>query len=106
MIQCEANYSNAHGTPWVYKHEKIGKLVGMPVPGTMSSVMWETLQDPTLVFGVPVIGYRTEEGNYLENSQLEPDVLVANSPDTVVKGMDTQLKTAVDELLKDIDSKR
>ena len=20
MVQCEANYSNAHGTPWVYKH--------------------------------------------------------------------------------------
>lgn len=20
MLQCEANYSNAHGTPWVYKH--------------------------------------------------------------------------------------
>ena len=32
MLQCEANYSNAHGTPWVYKHQKIGKLVGMPVP--------------------------------------------------------------------------
>ena len=105
MIQCEANYSNAHGTPWVYKHEKIGKLVGMPVPGTMSSVMWETLQDPTLVFGVPVIGYRTEEGNWLENTQLEPDILVANAPDTIVKGMDTQLKAAVDELLKEIDGK-
>lgn len=105
MIQCEANYSNAHGTPWVYKHEKIGKLVGMPVPGTMSSVMWETLQDPTLVFGVPVIGYRTEEGTWLENSQLEPDILVANAPDTIVKGMDTQLKAAVDELLKEIDGK-
>ena len=33
MLQCEANYSNAHGTPWVYKHRNIGKLVGMPVPG-------------------------------------------------------------------------
>ncbi|MCR4765849.1 MAG: peptidase S41 [Bacteroidaceae bacterium] len=106
MIQCEANYSNAHGTPWVYKHENIGKLVGMPVPGTMSSVMWETLQDPTLVFGVPVIGYRTEDGKYLENTQLEPDIQIANSPDTIVKGIDTQLKTAVDELLKEIDSKK
>ena len=26
----------------VYKHQKIGKLVGMPVPGTMTSVSWET----------------------------------------------------------------
>ena len=103
MVQCEANYSNAHGTPWVYSHQKIGKLVGMPVPGTMTSVSWETLQDPTLVFGIPVIGYRLPDGSYLENSQLEPDIKVANSPETVVKGEDTQLKAAVDELLKEID---
>lgn len=105
MLQCEANYSNAHGTPWVYSHRGLGKLVGMPVPGTMTSVSWETLQDPTLIFGIPVIGYRLPDGSYLENTQLEPDVKVANSPETVVKGEDTQLKAAVDELLKEIDGK-
>lgn len=105
MLQCEANYSNAHGTPWVYSHRKLGKLVGMPVPGTMTSVSWETLQDPTLVFGIPVIGYRLSDGSYLENSQLEPDIKVANAPETVVKGEDTQLKAAVDELLKEIEKK-
>ena len=103
MLTCEANYSNAHGTPWVYSHQKLGKLVGMPVPGTMTSVSWETLQDPSLVFGIPVIGYRLPDGSYLENSQLEPDIKVANSPETIVKGEDTQLKTAVEELLKEID---
>ena len=106
MLQCEANYSNAHGTPWVYKHRNIGKLVGMPVPGTMTSVSWETLQDPSLVFGIPIVGYRLADGSYLENSQLEPDIKVANSPETVVKGEDIQLKAAVDELLKEIDSKK
>lgn len=30
MVMCEANYSNAHGTPWVYSHRGLGKLVGMP----------------------------------------------------------------------------
>ena len=106
MVQCEANYSNAHGTPWVYKHKKLGKLVGMPVPGTMTSVNWITMQDPTLVFGVPVIGYRTAEGNYLENSQLEPDIKVSNDPSVIITGEDEQLHRAVDELLKDIDSKK
>lgn len=106
MVQCEANYSNAHGSPWVYKHTGIGRLVGMPVPGTMTSVSWETLQDPTLVFGIPVIGYRLPDGSYLENSQLEPDVKVANSPETIVKGEDTQLRTAVEELLREIDAKK
>ena len=104
MLQAEGNYSNAHGTPWVYSHQKIGKLVGAPVPGTMSSVNWETLQDPTLIFGVPVIGYQLSDGTYLENTQLEPDVLVLNRPETVVKGVDMQLEAAVRELLKELSS--
>ena len=106
MVMCEACYSNAHGTPWVYKHQNIGKLVGMPVPGTMTSVNWVTMQDPSLVYGIPVIGYRTAEGGFLENSQLEPDILVENTPETIVKGVDLQLKAAVESLLKDIDSKK
>lgn len=104
MVIGEANYSNAHGTPWVYKHKNMGKLVGMPVPGTMSSVTWETLQDNTLYFGLPVIGYRTEEGNYLENSQLEPDVKVKNTPEKLAQGVDEQLEAAVNELLKELET--
>ena len=102
MVQCEACYSNAHGTPWVYQHTGIGKLVGMPVPGTMSSVSWETLQDPSLVYGMPIIGYRLPDGSYLENTQLEPESKVAQDPATIVKGEDRQLKAAVEELLREI----
>ena len=72
----------------------------------MTSVSWETLQDNSLIFGIPVIGYKTAEGNYLENSQLEPDIYVLNSPEEVVKGEDAQLRAAVNELLKEIDSKK
>ena len=106
MLICEANYSNAHGTPWVYKRQGLGKLVGMPVPGTMTSVNWITLQDPTLVFGVPVIGMRHPEGHYLENHQLEPDIKIANDPADAVKGIDAQLNAAVKELLREIDNKK
>ena len=102
MLQCEANYSNAHGTPWVYKFKKIGKLVGAPVPGTMTSVSWENMQDPTLTFGIPIVGYRKADGTYLENDQLEPDIEVYNDPATIVKGEDTQLKVAVETLMKDL----
>ncbi len=106
MLMGEANYSNAHGTPWVYRHMNLGKLVGMPVPGTMTSVSWETMQDPTLIFGIPIVGFRQADGTYLENSQLEPDIKVANSPEEIVKGEDTQLRTAVQELLKELDAKK
>ncbi len=106
MIMSEACYSNAHGTPWVYKNRGIGRLVGMPVPGTMTSVNWVTMQDPTLVFGIPVIGYRLSDGSMLENQQLEPDLRVANDPSAVVAGEDTQLKVAVDDLLRTIDNRK
>ena len=42
MLVCEDNYSNAHGTPYVYKTLGIGKLVGTPVAGTMTAVWWGT----------------------------------------------------------------
>ena len=102
MIIGEANYSNAHGTPWVYKHKNMGKLVGMPVPGTMSSVNWIDLQNPDMLFGVPVVAFRTADGTVLENTQLEPDIKVANEPADVVRGIDAQLKAAVEELLKEL----
>ena len=105
MVTGEANYSNAHGTPWVYQHKKMGKVVGMPVPGTMSSVNWITLQDPQMVFGIPVVAFRTNEGVVLENTQLEPDIKVDNLPADVIRGIDSQIETAVKELLKDIDAK-
>ena len=104
MIMGEANYSNAHGTPWVYKYKNMGLLVGKPVPGTMTSVNWETLQDPTLYFGIPVVGYRKADGTYLENDQLNPDIDVENTKELVVTGRDEQLEAAVRALLKQIDS--
>ena len=105
MITGEANYSNAHGTPWVYRYKKMGLIVGKPVPGTMTSVNWETLQDPTLYFGIPVVGYRKADGTYLENDQLEPDIDVENTKELVVTGRDEQLEAAVKALLRQIDGK-
>ncbi len=103
MLIDEACYSNAHGTPWVYKHQGLGQLVGMPVPGTMTSVNWVRMVDPAMVFGIPVIGYRLADGSFLENQQLEPDVKVANDPAALTAGEDAQLRTAVETLLRQID---
>ena len=106
MLQAEPCYSNAHGTPWVYKHKGIGKLVGAPVPGTMTSVNWVHMQDPTMIFGIPVTGYRLPDGSYLENTQLEPDVYVLNTPADIMNNYDRQLHTAVKELLQEIDAQK
>lgn len=106
VIISEGNYSDAHGFPFAYKALGIGKLIGMPVAGTMTAVWWETLQDPTLYFGIPQMGVKDRSGQYLENRQLEPDVLVPNLPEDMANGIDSQLKAAVDELLKELDSKK
>lgn len=105
MLISESNYSNAHGTPWVYKGQGLGKLVGQPVPGTMTSVWWETLIDPSLYFGVPIVGYIDENGNYLENQQLEPDVNVMLDYLLLEReGRDTQIEKAVEVLLQEVDA--
>lgn len=100
MLVCEDNYSNAHGTPWLYKEMKVGKLVGAPVPGTMTAVWWETLMTGTVVFGIPQVGCVDNNGDYLENKELEPDVYVLNPAADVMNGKDAQLETAIELMLK------
>jgi C-terminal processing protease CtpA/Prc len=103
VLISESNYSDAHGFPYAYKALEVGDLVGMPVPGTMTAVWWETLQDNTVYFGIPQIGTKDPEGNYLENKQLEPDYKVRQDPALVVEGRDEQLEKAVDVLIKQLD---
>ena len=100
VLMSESNYSDAHGFPYAYKALDVGDLVGMPVPGTMTAVWWETLQDQTLYFGIPQVGTKDLDGNYLENKQLEPDYMVRQDYDIVVKGRDQQLEKAVEVLLE------
>ncbi len=96
----ESNYSDAHLFPVAYKLKNIGKTVGMPVPGTGTFVWWETQIDPTLVFGIPMGGWKMPDGNFCENTQLEPDIKVLNEPEIVTTGRDQQIEAAVKELLK------
>lgn len=102
----ENNYSDACGFPYAYKTLGIGKLIGAPVPGTMTAVWWENQIDPSLVFGIPQVGVTAvKEGRYIENMQIEPDILVYNDPASVLRGEDKQLEAAVAEMLKEIDKK-
>ena len=101
VVMSESNYSDAHMFPYTYRALGIGKLLGMPVPGTGTAVWWERLQNG-MVFGIPQVGMVGEDGEYLENSQLEPDYKVPNDPEKVSKGIDQQLAEAVKVLLKTV----
>ena len=103
VLISESNYSDAHGFPFAYKALDIGDCVVMPVPGTMTAVWWETLQDKSLYFGIPQVGTKDNTGDYLENKQLEPDYKVRQDYDIVIQGRDQQLEKAVEVLLKGLE---
>lgn len=102
VLQCEGNYSDAHIFPYVFRKLGVGKLVGAPVAGTGTAVWWERQIDGATTFGVPQVGFVTEDGRYLENLELEPDVLVLGDPEAAAKGDDPQLDKAVEVLLAEL----
>lgn len=98
VLMNEANYSDAHMFPFAYKALGIGKLVGMPVPGTGTAVWWETMQNGVII-GIPEVGMVDNSGKFLENQQLEPDVRQVNDPGLFSNGVDQQIGAAVKTLI-------
>ncbi len=98
----EAQYSDGHCYAFAYQFLKLGKLVGMPVPGTCSFSGWEALGDTGIRWGVVPLGVKAVGIGYLENRQTEPDIKVMNAYEAVVKGKDEQLEAAVAALLKEV----
>lgn len=102
VIMCEGNYSDASGFPYAYKALGIGKLVGMPVAGTMTAVWWESLIDNSVVFGIPQVGLKNAKGEYLENQEIIPDFEIKNQYFKVTQGEDEQLRKTVEVLLEEL----
>ena len=100
MLVNESNYSDAHGTPYAYKTLGIGEVIGAPIPGTMTAVWWETQIDPSLIFGIPQVTNMTPDGVVLENTQLNPDIIIYNQPADIENGKDAQLEGAVLRLMQ------
>ena len=98
----EANYSDGHCYAYTFQALGIGKLVGMPTPGTCTFSGWEMLQDGHTRWGVPPVGVKDVNGHYLENHQTEPDIQVMNEYTVISEGRDQQLEAAVAELMKEI----
>ncbi|HUZ61691.1 MAG TPA: S41 family peptidase [Hanamia sp.] len=103
VLISESNYSDAFMFPYIYKELGIGKLIGMPVPGTGTEVWWERQIDYTIIFGMPMFASKgVSENHFTENHQLEPDIKVENPYNKILKGQDPQLEAAVKEMLKEV----
>lgn len=99
----ESNYSDGHCFAQAYTDLKIGKTVGMPVPGTCSWSGWETLSKG-LRWGVVPVGVKNKSGQWMENNPTLPSFQVKNDPNVISKGQDEQLEKAVAELLSQLDA--
>ena len=97
----ESMYSDGHCFASGYTDLKIGKTVGMPVPGTCSFAGWERLPDGGR-WGVVPVSAKNKAGEWMENNQTEPMIMIKNEPDVIDKGVDQQLERSIDELLKEV----
>ena len=87
--------------PWAYKHFKIGKFIGMPVPGTGTAVWWEFQQDPTLLFGMPEVGLARRRRQLHGEDPGRARYRSHERPKSVAEGRDLQIERAVAELMKE-----
>jgi Tol biopolymer transport system component/C-terminal processing protease CtpA/Prc len=97
----ESMYSDGHCFACGYTDLKIGKTVGMPVPGTCSFAGWEGLPDGSY-WGVVPVSAKDKAGNWMENNQTEPMIKVKNMPGVIDQGRDQQLERAIQEIMADI----
>ena len=97
----ESMYSDGHCYASGYQDLKLGKSVGMPVPGTCSFAGWESL--PTGGYwGVVPVSAKNKAGEWLENNETAPDIMVKNMPSIIATGRDQQLERAIKELVKEV----
>jgi Tol biopolymer transport system component/C-terminal processing protease CtpA/Prc len=98
----ESMYSDGSCFASGYVDLKIGKTVGMPVPGTCSFAGWERLPNGG-VWGVVPVSAKNKAGEWMENNETNPDILVKNQPEIIAKGRDEQLERSIEVLLKEVE---
>jgi tricorn protease len=101
MIVNEMAGSGGDLMPWMFRHRKVGLLVGKRTWGGLV----HTADTPPFIDGGSMIaprgGFFSREGKWaVENEGVPPDVDVENWPKDVIAGHDPQLERAVAEALR------
>jgi tricorn protease len=94
----ETCYSDAEIFPAAWKELGLGPVVGNTTYGAVIGTTDVELADGT-GFRLPGTGWYTLSGENLENSGVQPDILVIALPGDMGRGVDTQLEAAVAEAL-------
>jgi tricorn protease len=101
MIINEMAGSGGDLMPWMFRHRRIGPLVGKRTWGGLV----HTADTPAFIDGGTMIaprgGFFTRDGKWaVENEGTAPDIDIENWPKDVIAGRDPQLERAVDEALR------
>jgi len=95
--------SNAEMFPAGFRALGLGKVIGVPTAGAVIGTGSYSLIDGSTVRTPGVGVYLFDKGQTnMENTGVQPDILVDNKPEDVLAGRDPQLETAVQELLKQL----
>ena len=98
----ESMYSDGSCFASGYVDLKIGKTVGMPVPGTCSFAGWERLPNGGR-WGVVPVSSKNKAGEWMENNETNPEILIKNQPELISKGTDEQLEKSIEVLMKEVE---
>jgi tricorn protease len=98
MLCNEKSFSNAEITSHAFKTLKRGTLVGTQTYGGVISTGSDSLVDGTTV-RTPFRGWYLPDGTDMEMNGAMPDIVVPQTPEDESSGKDTQLETAVADLM-------
>lgn len=103
MIIDETAGSGGDLLPWMFRHFKVGTLVGQRTWGGLVGILgFPTLMDGAVVTA-PNLGFWTpEEGFGVENVGVPPDVEVEQTPADVIAGHDSQLEKAIAIVMEEL----
>ncbi len=103
MLIDETAGSGGDLLPWMFRHFKVGTLVGERTWGGLVGILgFPTLMDGAVVTA-PNLGFWTpEEGFGVENVGVPPDVAVEQTPADVIAGHDPQLEKAIAIVMEDL----
>ncbi len=106
VLQNWRSASNAEMFPAGFRALGLGKVIGTPTMGAVIGTGSYSLIDGSTV-RTPGVGVYLADAKRtnMEGYGVQPDIFVENSPEDNLAGRDRQVETAVQELLKEIDSR-
>jgi tricorn protease len=88
---------------YFFKHYKLGPLIGERTWGGVRGIRGNIpLMDGGYITRPEFANYNLNSQWVIENHGVQPDIVVENRPDLVIKGQDPQLEKAIEVVMKEI----